>query len=217
MTGASNSWYRNTRMLEEKIGVMNCAAASSGLWFSIVKTELMHWRTRREKGDRSECTVMFQSHVIQLAGKVVKWLGFWLTDNGKTSKRFAKQLALAQVAFLRIQRLSMSGKGLTPYGAGRLVKGIILVTLLYRAEIMDPTVMMTDEMQKFWNRVLQWITNSFYTFNITVLSAEVCVTPIRLYIKQAREMTAIRIMSAVRRNNIATAMLPGGYLLVESY
>jgi len=110
---------------------------------------MMHWRTRREKGDRSECPIMFQSHVVQPAGKVIKWLGFWLTDNGETSTHFTKRLALAQAAFLRIQRLSMPGKGLTPYGARHLAKGIILPILLYGAEIFDLTVTMIDKMQKF--------------------------------------------------------------------
>jgi len=160
---------------------------------------------------------MFQSHVIEPAGKAVKWLGFWLTDNGETSTHFGKRLALAQAAFVRIQRLSMPGKGLNPYGARRLGKGIILPTLLYGAEIFDLTVTMIGKMQTFWNRVLRWITNSFYATNTTVVSAEACLAPIKLYAKQAREMTAVRITTAVPKNNIATAMLPGGYPLVEEY
>ena len=217
ITVSSTSWYRNTRILEERVRSINSAAASLGLSFSIAKTEMMHWRTRREKGDRSECPIMFQSHVVQPAGKAIKWLGFWLTDNGETSTHFTKRLALAQAAFLRIQRLSMPGKGLTPYGARRLAKGIILPILLYGAEIFDPTVTMIDKMQKFWNRVLRWITNAFYATNITVVSAEACLAPIKLYMRQTREMTAVRITTAIPSNNIATAMLPGGYPMVDDY
>ena len=160
---------------------------------------------------------MFQSHVVQLAGKAIKWLGFRLTDNGETSTHFTKRLALAQVAFLPIQRLSMPGKGLTPYGARRMAKGIILPILLYGAEIFDPIVTMIDKMQKFWNRVLRWITNAFYATNITVVSAEACLAPIKLYMRQTREMTAVRITTAIPSNNIATAMLPGGYPVVDDY
>src|SRR5205807_4002287 len=54
ITSASSSWYRNIKLLEEKVVEMNAIAASLGLSFSIAKTELMHWRTAREKGDRSE-------------------------------------------------------------------------------------------------------------------------------------------------------------------
>ena len=114
ITSASSSWYRNTKLLEEKVVEMNAIAASLGLSFSIAKTELMHWRTAREKGDRSECNMLVQSHVVQPAAKVVKWLGYWLADNGETFTHFSKRLALAQGAFNRIQRLSMPGKGLSP-------------------------------------------------------------------------------------------------------
>jgi len=152
ITVASTSWYRNTKILEERIQKMNNTTACLGLSFSITKTELMHWRKPNEKGERSECTVMFQSHVIEPAGKTVKWLGFWLTDNGETSTHFGKRLALARAAFIQIQRLSMPGEGLSPYEARRLVKGIILATLLYRAEIFDLTVTIIGKMQTCWNR-----------------------------------------------------------------
>ena len=169
ITVASTSWYRNTKIVEERIQRMNSTAAGLGLSFGMAKTELMHWRKPKEKGERSECTVMFQSHVIEPAGKAVKWLGFWRTDNGETSTHFRKRLALAQAAFIRIQRVSIPGKGLSPYGARRLAKGIILPTLLYGAEIFDLTVTMIGRMQTFWNRLLPWITNSFYATNTTVV------------------------------------------------
>ena len=40
---------------------------------------------------------------------------------------------------------------------------------------------------------------------------------LKLYLKQAREMTAIRITTAIPENNIATAMLPGGYPIVNGF
>jgi len=191
ITVASTSWYRNTKILEERIQRMNTTAAGLGLSFSIAKTELMHWRKPKEKGEMSECTVMFQSHVIEPTGKAVKWLGFWLTDNGERSAHFGTRLALAQAAFIQIQRLSIPSKGLNPYGARRLVKEIILLTLLYGAEILDLIVTMIGKMQTFWNRFLRWITNSFYATNTTVVSVEACLAPIKLYAKQAREIMPV--------------------------
>jgi len=41
---ASNSWERNTRMLEAKGAEMIAMAQSLGLSFNVAKTELMHWR-----------------------------------------------------------------------------------------------------------------------------------------------------------------------------
>ena len=96
ITVASTGWCRNTKIRKERIQRINSTAAGLGLSFSVGKTELMHWRKPKEKGERSKSTVMFQSHVIQPAGKAVQWLGFWLTDNGETSTHFRKKIALAQ-------------------------------------------------------------------------------------------------------------------------
>jgi len=99
LTVASNSWERNARRLEEKAAEMIAMAQSRGLFFSMAKTELMHWRKRCEKGARSESSVMVQSHVVNPAGSVVKWLGYSLADNGETATHFTKRLSRAQGAF----------------------------------------------------------------------------------------------------------------------
>jgi len=52
ITVASTSWYRNTKILEERIQRLNSTVAGLGLSFSIAKTELMHWRKPKEKGER---------------------------------------------------------------------------------------------------------------------------------------------------------------------
>jgi len=64
----------------------------------------------------------------------------------------------------------MSGKGLSLYRARRLAKGILLPTLLYRTEVLVLSRTMVGKMQKFWNRVARWVTNAFYSTNVTVLS-----------------------------------------------
>jgi hypothetical protein len=89
--------------------------------------------------------------------------------------------------------------------------------LLYGAQILVPSVTVLNKMQRFWNRVLRWITNIFYATNIIVLSAEACLALIKLYLERIQKMTAIRITSAIPENNIATAMLPGGYPLVNPH
>ena len=104
---------------------------------------------------RNTYSVMLQSHTVEPAGLVVKWLGYWLADNGETSTHFTKWLNLVQAAFWRFQRLSLPGKGLSPYGARRLAKGILLPTFLYGTEFLDPSKTMMNKMQVFWNRVLR--------------------------------------------------------------
>ena len=131
--------------------------------------DLMHWRKRKDKDSRPLHDVTIQSHVVKPAGQVIKWLGFWLTDNREITTHFTKRLTLVQGAFWRFQRLSLPGKGLSPYGTRRLAKGILLPTLLYGAEFMEPSKKMLGKMQVFWNRLLRWITNGFYSTNILVL------------------------------------------------
>jgi len=55
--------------------------------------------------------------------------------------------------------------------------------------------------------VARWITNTFYSTNVAVLSVEGCLAPIALYVEQMKKMTAIRLVTAIPNNNIATAML----------
>ena len=117
LTVASSSWERNARKLEKKASVMMALAQFLGLSFSIAKTELIHRRTRREKGPRSDSSVTIQAHMVQQAGMVVRWLGYWLADSGETTSHFTKRLLLAQGAFWRFPCLSLPGKGLSPYGA----------------------------------------------------------------------------------------------------
>jgi len=211
MTVASNSWERNARMLEEKAAEIMAMAQPLGLSFSIAKTELMHRRKKQEKGARSEASVIVQSHVIKLAGLVVKWLGYWLADNRETATHFTKRLCLAQGAFWRFQRLSLPAKGLSPYGARRLAKRILLPILLYGAEFLMPSKTIMNKMQKLWNRVMRWITNAFYATNISVLWSEACLAPMALYTEQIRLMAAVRIVTAIPENNVATAMLPQSF------
>jgi len=208
ITVASNTWERNARLLEDQANLIVARAQELGLSFSIAKTELMHWRKRREGGPRSDSAVRIQGHTVEPAGTLVRWLGYWLSDNGETTPHFNKRLSLAQAAFWRIQRLSMPGKGLSPYGARRLAKGILLPTLLYGAEVLVPSRTMMGKMQKFWNRVARWVTNTFYSTNVTVLSVEACLAPIDLHVEQMKTMTAIRLVTAAPENNVATAMLP---------
>jgi len=72
---------------------------------------------------------------------------------------------------------------------------------------MVPSRTIMGKMQKFWNRVARWVTNTFYLTNITVLSVEACLAPIDLYVEQMKKMTAIRLVMAVQKNHIAMVML----------
>jgi len=86
-----------------------------------------------------------------------------------------------------------------------------------RAEFLEPMKTMMNKMQTCWNRVSRWITNSFYTMNISVLLAEACLAPMSIYVEQMRLMTAMRIVTAIPENNVATAMLPQSFPLKRGH
>ena len=98
-----------------------------------------------------------------------------------------------------------------------MAKAIIIRTLLYGAEFLDPSTTMKHKMEVLLNRVKRWITNCFYSTNTNVLSAEACIMPVDLYLEQMRDMAAIRWSTALPDNNIATALFPPGFPLHNSF
>ena len=82
---------------------------------------------------------------------------------------------------------------------------------------MDISKTMLNKMQVFWNRVSRWIMNGFYATNICVLSSEACLAPMKVYAKQMKLMSTIRITTAVPENNVAMAMLPQSFLVKSDF
>jgi len=164
----------NSKLLEEAFTRIKNVATFLRLKFSTHKTDLIHWRTPREKITRSEHLIVVDGKCIQPAPKAVKWLGFHFENNQGTWTHYGNRLALAQAAFDRIKRLFSPGGRLTPYSARRMAKAIIIPTPLYGAEFLDPSATMKHKMEVLLNRVKRWITNCFFSINTNVLSAEDC-------------------------------------------
>jgi len=97
-----------------------------------------------------------------------------------------------------------------------MAKGIIVPTLFYGAEFLEPNITMRNKMETFMNRVRRWITNCFYSTNTIVLSAQACLMPTDLYLEQISDMATIRWATALPDNNIATALFPPGFQLRDS-
>ena len=112
-TVSSSSWWMNSQLLEEPFARIKNLAMSVGLEFSTHKTDLIHWRTPREKVARSEHPIVVDGECIQPTPKAVKWLEFYFENNHGTWTHYANRLTLAQAAFDRIKRLSSPGGRLT--------------------------------------------------------------------------------------------------------
>ena len=61
---------------------------------------------------------------------------------------YANRLRLTQATFNRIERLSSLGGRLTPYSVRRMVKVIIIPTLMYGAEFLDPSATIKYNIRK---------------------------------------------------------------------
>ena len=142
------------------------------------KTDLIHYRTPRDPSVVCEHPIKVDEECIQPALKSGKWLGFHLESNLSTRTHFTKRLSQAQAVFERIKRLSTLGGKLSAYRARRMAKAIILPTLLYGAEILDPQPGTQKKMEVFLNRVRRWITSCFYSTNTDPRSAESWLMPI---------------------------------------
>ena len=86
--------------------------------------------------------------------------------------------------------------------------------LLYNAKFIDLSKMMLNKIQMFWNRVSLRITNSFYAKNILALYFEACFTliMIKIYEEQIRLMSAVKFVTTIPENNMATLMLFQSFL-----
>jgi len=181
------------------------------------KTDKMQWQTSRERVARSKHLIVVDGECIQPAPRAAKWVGFHFENNDGRWTNYANRLALAQAAFDRIKRLSSPGSRLTPYSGQWIAKAIIIPTLVYGVEFLDPSATMKHKMEVLLNEVQGLVTNCCYSTNTNVLSAAACKMPVGLYLEQIRDMAAIRWATALPDNNIATALLPPGFPLHNSF
>jgi len=65
VTVSSNSWWTNSKLLEEVFVRVKSIATFLGLQFSTHKMDLIHWRTPREKVTRSEHLIVVDGECIQ--------------------------------------------------------------------------------------------------------------------------------------------------------
>jgi hypothetical protein len=111
---------------------------------------------------------------------------------------------------------SLDGR-LTPSSARRIIKAIVIPTLLYGAEFLKPLQIMKRKMKIFRNKTMRWIMNCFYMTNMEVLSIKACLLPIKLLLKQIRKMAAICVTRRMADFNKVTAILPGGLPINQKY
>jgi len=207
LTVSSTSYRRNIQSLQRRYAVLKAKGARLGISFSIPKTELIHWRTNRDRGPVSRSRVHLDGSIFPPKDEV-RSLGYWFTPSISTTTHFTKRLAKAQAAFVAVKRLSPPGMGLPPFLCHRLASSLLFPILSYGADVFKPTVHMVRKLSVFWHKVQRWTTNSFACTPVDILAIEACLPPLDLLLAYKRRLANLRVMCSPPEINPASARLP---------
>jgi len=207
VSASSTSYPRNVQILQGHYARLKARGSRLGVGFSIPKTELIHWRTNRDRAPISHAPVHLDGSVFKPKDEV-RWLGYWFTPSMSTTTHFTKRLAKAQAAFVAVKRLSPPGMGLPPFLCHRLASSLLFPILTYGADVFTPTYHMTRKLAAVWHKVQRWMTNCFTCTPLDILAIEACLPPLDLLLKYKRRLAALRILCSPPEINPASARLP---------
>jgi len=207
LTASSASYRGNIQILQRQYARLKARGATLGVSFSVPKTELIHWRTTRDKALISNAPIHLDGSVFTPKGEV-RWLGYWFTPTISTTPHLVKRLAKAQAAFVAVKRLSPPGTGLPPYLCHRLASSLLFPILSYGADAFLPTVHMTRKLSAFWHKVQRWTTHCFMSTPTDILAIEACLPPLDLLLAYKRRLAHLRVLCSPPEINPAAARLP---------
>jgi len=187
--------------------VLKARGARLGVSFSVPKTELIHWRTNRDRGPISQSPIHLDGSIFPPKGDV-RWLGYWFTPSISTTTHFTNRLAKAQAAFVAIKRLSPPWMGLPPFLCHRLASSPLFPILSYGAEVFKPTIHMVRKLSAFWYKVQRWTTNCFVCTPTDILAIEACLLSLDLLLAYKRRLANLRVMCSPPEINPVAARLP---------
>jgi len=101
LTVGSDSVWSNIRILQHFFCVIQTQGADLEVTFSGPKTELIHWRTLKDRPDVSFAPIVINDMLFS-PSQAVRWLGYWLTPTIQSSIHFRRRLALAQASFTTV-------------------------------------------------------------------------------------------------------------------
>ena len=207
LTVSSASYRRNVQTLQKLYARLKSRGARLGVGFSVPKTELIHWRTNRDRDPISNAPVHLDGSVFTPKLEV-RWLGYWFTPSVSTTPHFVKRLAKAQAAFGAVKRLFPPGIRLSPFLCHRLASSILLPILSYRMDAFLPTVHINRKLSTFWHKVQRWTTNCFTCTPSDILAIEACLPPLAILLTYKRRLANLRIISSPPEINPAAARVP---------
>jgi len=203
----SDSVRWNIRTLQDYFGIIQRQGADLVVAVSVPKTELIYWRTPKDRSDVSFALIVINDTLFPQS-PAVRWLGSWLTPAIQSSLNYRRRLALAQAFFATIQQLRAAGKGLSSWCNRKLVFRAILPILTYGCDVFILDTTTPQKLDAFWHGVLRWTTNCFYTTACGALYREASLPPISSICKHRCLSAALHLVCAPWKFNPATTWIP---------
>jgi len=206
LTVSSSSYRRNIQLLQKQYAILQARGSRLGVGFSVPKTELIHWRTCRDRDLPSAAPIHLDGSIFRPRSEL-RWLRLWFTPSLLTTPHFTKPLAKAQAAFVAVKRLSPPGMGLPPYLCHRLAASLPFPILSHGGDIFYPTVHMTRKLAVFWHKVQRWYTNCFACTLTDIWAMEAWLPPLDLLLAYKRRLVNLQVLCSPPEINPATARL----------
>ena len=206
LTASSSSYRRNIQLLQRHFARVKAKGSRLGVGLSIPKTELIHWRTKKDRDPSSHASIHLDGSIFR-PKEELRWLGYWFTPSLTTTPHFTKHLAKAQAAFVAIRRLSPPGMGLPPFLCHRLASSLLFPILGHGGDVFTPTVHMMRKLSAFWHKTQSWCTNCFTGTPTDILAIEACLPPLDLLFAYKRLLAGLRILFSPPEINPVTARL----------
>jgi len=216
LTAVSLSYGGNIRRLQDLFRTLQARAVRLGISFSVLKTELVHWRTPSQRHSQKSLSPIQPDGDIFHPCDSLRWLGYWFTPTLSSSTHFSRRLALAQGAFALVRCPSPPGAGLAPSLCHRFATSLVAPILLYGADLFMPNMGSFTRVSTFWHKVQRWATNCFSSTHIGILAIESCLHPIRLLVSQKQSLGALRTVCSPPSVNPATARLHPSFFSLSS-
>lgn len=204
LTKASPSYYSNIRRLQAAWSNLQEVAVSLFISFSIPTTEFIHWRTSHDHNPIYHGPIVLND-ILFFPLPQVKWLGMWFSSNLNVHHHFQQRYSKGCRTFGWLQTHSRPGSGLSAVNALRLAQAVILPTILYGSEVLQPKAAALNLLNSLWTRVLRWITNFFKSTDINILYPEAALMPLEIYCYKNRLSFARRVSLLSPLRNPVTA------------
>jgi len=120
LTASSVSYHRNIQRLPKHYALIKASGSRLRVSFYIPKTELMHWRMKRDRDPPSHAPTLLDGELFRPKDELW-WLVYRFTISVSPTPPFTKLLVQAQAIFVAIKSLSPPEMGLPPFLCHRFV------------------------------------------------------------------------------------------------